>query len=390
MRITWVTRSFLDYRIPVYEEINRLCGNQLTVIYFSDVVPQRCQDKLKSILGKQAKGLTGELRLGGKKIENQAYANTGWLRIPLRPGLTRILKKTNPDIILSDGFFQWTYAALFANFLWQIPHIMCYERTLHTERNVSIIRTIGRKIAMKFINAICCNGIQTKKYLLNLGYPTDQLFLGNMSADSKEMQKSVAAFKPKVLSALKTKYNIAGPIFLYAGQLIPRKGIIELLSAWKEFSEKNPEPKLLLIGGGEQQKQTIEFVHNENIKGVKILGNVDYSDMAGFYAMADIFIIATLEDNWSLVVPEAMSCGLPIICSQYNGCWPELVKPENGWVFDPLDYVNFINTLNEAWDKRSNWEEMGQQSLRIVQDFTPEKVAQNIYSACLKVTGTTD
>ena len=50
MRITWVTRSFLDYRIPVYAELNRLCGNQLTVIYCADVVSERTQKKLRAAL----------------------------------------------------------------------------------------------------------------------------------------------------------------------------------------------------------------------------------------------------------------------------------------------------------------------------------------------------
>ena len=36
MKITWVTRSFLDYRIPVYQELNKLCGRNLTVIYYKD------------------------------------------------------------------------------------------------------------------------------------------------------------------------------------------------------------------------------------------------------------------------------------------------------------------------------------------------------------------
>ena len=251
-----MTRSFLDYRIPVYEEVDRLCGNQLTVIFFADVVPQRCQDKLKSILGKRARGLTGELRLGGKKFENQSYANTGGLRMPLRPGLTRILKKTNPDIILSDGFFQWTYAALFANFFWQIPHIMCYERTLHTERNVSKLRTKGRKTAAKYIDAICCNGVQTKEYLLKLGFPGDRLFLGNMAADFKGLQNSVKSILHDEIKKFKEIIRTEGKIFLYVGQIIPRKGVIELLKVWHQFTaEVFEEVTLILLGGGSKEKE---------------------------------------------------------------------------------------------------------------------------------------
>lgn len=47
MKITWVTRSFLDYRIPVYQELNKLCGRNLTVIYYKDIPPERTQKKIK-------------------------------------------------------------------------------------------------------------------------------------------------------------------------------------------------------------------------------------------------------------------------------------------------------------------------------------------------------
>jgi len=388
MKITWVTRSFLDYRIPVYKEVNRLCGNQLSIIYYADVVPDRCKDKLKNILGRRAIGLKGEIRLGGKKIENQSFANSGGIRIPLRPGLIRKLRETKPDVILSDGFFQWTYAAIAANMLWKIPHVMCYERTLHTERNVTKFRTIGRKLASSYINVVCCNGVQTKDYLMKLGFAEDRLFIGNMAADYLGLQSSVKEINVQGTNSLKDHINAKGISFLYVGQLIPRKGIMELLKAWEEFSiSLNPDAKLILVCGGEQENDVKSYISNHELKNVNVTGPVDYNEIATYYASADVFIIATLEDNWSLVVPEAMSVGLPIICSKYNGCWPELVKPENGWVFDPLEPEDFVQTLKEAWEKRSYWKAMGQKSLEIVLDFTPEKVANNIFNACLSVTG---
>lgn len=38
MKITWVTRSFLDYRIPVFKALDEMCGHQLTVVYYKDTL----------------------------------------------------------------------------------------------------------------------------------------------------------------------------------------------------------------------------------------------------------------------------------------------------------------------------------------------------------------
>ncbi|MDC3070896.1 glycosyltransferase [Bacteroidota bacterium] len=385
MKITWVTRSFLDYRIPIYEEINRLSNNQLIVIYNAEVTPLRCQEGLKKILGSRAVGLKGEIRFGGKKIENQTFANKGGLRIPLLPGLINKIKKSEPDIILSDGFFQWTYAALINNAIWQTPHLMLYERTKHTERNVSFLRYYLRQIASKFITAISCNGIQTKEYLQEFGIAEKKLFIGNMAADSSGLQNAISKISKNEILKLKKSFNLKEDVFLFVGQLIPRKGVIELIKAWKDFEKNFSNASLVLLGSGEQLELASDLLNKHRINNVCLPGKVDYSEVATFYAVADIFIIPTLEDNWSLVVPEAMSCSLPIICSKYNGCWPELVKKENGWVFDPLDTSNFNHTLNLAYKNKEKWKEMGESSAKIVSDFSTEKIANKIVNSCKEI-----
>tara|TARA_B110000238_G_scaffold200787_1_gene252345 strand:- start:466 stop:1635 length:1170 start_codon:yes stop_codon:yes gene_type:complete len=385
MKITWVTRSFLDYRIPVYAAINTLCNNNLTVIYFKDVVPERCQLKLKNIIGKRAIGLSGELRFGGKKLENQTFANQGGIRIPIRPGLLKIVKRTSPDIVLSDGFFQWSYSALLLNAIYRVPHLMCYERTTYTERNVSSLRVFARKIASKFISGVCCNGIETKTYLEKFGFPKEQLFIGNMAADIDGLKTSLLEVDENKIKSIKEKYNITGLVFLYVGQLIQRKGILQMLEVWNHFNGINTDINLLLLGDGEQLKEVTDYVEKNKMNSVKVLGRVDYSEVSTIYALSNIFIIPTLEDNWSLVVPEAMSCGLPILCSKYNGCWPELVQPSNGWVFDPLDSDNFTKTLEKALENKDKWKQMGKESLQIVDNFSPEKIAQQIFKSCEKI-----
>lgn len=385
MKITWVTRSFLDYRIPVYAAINKLCNNNLSVIYFKDVVPERCQEKMNAILGERAIGLKGEIRIGGKKKENQTFANNGGLRIPIRPGLLRKLKNTKPDIVISDGFFQWTYAALLLNAFYSIPHIMCYERTSHTERNVTFVRSSARKLASKYISGITCNGIETRNYLEKFGYPKYKLFIGNMAADTEGLKLALSKVNESKIQKIKEKYEIKGSVFLYVGQLIPRKGVMEMLENWRIFSLHKNNVNLLLVGDGEQLQEAKDYLEEHDLHSVKILGRIDYSEVSTIYALSDIFIIPTLEDNWSLVVPEAMSCSLPILSSKYNGCWPELVKPENGWVFDPLDKNNFIETLEKALINKDNWKNMGKASRKIVEDFSPNKIASQIYDSCKKV-----
>ena len=383
MKITWVTRSFLDYRIPVYEEVDKLSDNQLTVIYYADVVPERCQNKLRAILGDRAIGLSGEMRLTGKKSQPISKIKSKGIRIPLQPGLIKEIRRSEPDIMLSDGFFQWTYAALWLRLFKRIPHVMCYEGTPHTERNSGRIRTLYRKLSSKLIDRIACNGKLCREYVKSIGYPENKISNGNMAADFQTLSSNVESIEPKEKEKLKSDLGLNSVVYLFVGRLVEIKGVDKLLSAWKETFSKNDDVSLLVIGDGDQKAKLDSYIDQFNLKNVKLLGTIDHDTIYQYFAIANIFIIPTLQDNWSLVVPEAMSCKLPILSSKYNGCWPELVQPENGWVFDPLDENNLIDALKTSYNERNEWLEKGNVSYKLVQNFSPENVAQNIYDTCI-------
>lgn len=380
MRITWVTRSFLDYRIAVYRELNKLCNNELTVIYNAEVVPIHCQESLSELLQERAIGLKGELRIGGKKVDNASFANSG-LRIPIQKGLIAEIKKTKPQLLLTDGFFQWTYAAYWFRLFKRVPHIMLYERTKHTERHTPLWRTLFRKSLLPLIDAIGCNGTETFNYLKDtLKVNERKLFTGNMAVDNQLLADNVNAVKAEVLQEKdKTRH-----VFLYVGQLIPRKGLVELVETWELFSNQNPNIELLIVGAGPLENTLKNTIDNKQIESINFVGRVPYEDVPRYYAKAEVFIIPTLEDNWSLVVPEAMSCGLPIMSSKYNGCWPELVRKENGWVFDPLNEKDFLKTLETVVAEKGFWKQMGKESAKIVEEYSPKKIAKQIFKSINK------
>ena len=382
MRITWVTRSFLDYRIPVFAEVNRLCGDQLTVIFYRDVVPERCVEKLQKIIGDRAIGLSGELRLTGKKNAPVSSVKRQGIRIPWQPGLLKACRESRPEVLITDGFFQWTYAALLLRLFCRISHVMCYEPTAHTERHAGKLRTWYRKIASHAIDAICCNGSLCREYTLSLGIPESKISIGNMAADTDNLTARCSEVREDQKQALRQKYSLNGVVFIFVGRLVSLKGIMELLEAWRRNSLS---ATLLLVGEGPEQERLEAFCRENDLKNVVFAGAQDYDSLPVFYASADVFIIPTLQDNWSLVVPEAMACGLPVASSIYNGCHPELVHPENGWTFDPRNAEETAAMLKTIVTHNDDLKKMGEESRKIIRDHTPQKAAENIYNTCKKV-----
>lgn len=378
MRITWVTRSFPDYRVPVYQALDELCGHQLTLIYNGDVTPQRCKDKVRDILGDRAIPLFGE-----KTLSCAAYNG---IRIPFQKGLIKEIRKSKPEVLVSDDFFHWTYATLWVRLfnLKGIRHVMCYELTPLTGRNSSSLSIIYRKLVSRWIDSIDCNGSQTAEYVTKtLGYKRP-LAYGHTTADTESVATSVANTTDCQVEAVKSRYGLGGLTFLYIGQLIPRMGLMELLQAWK--SAKLADATLMIVGDGCQRAEIERYVADNALDGsVKIVENICNDDLGPYFRAADCFITPSLEDNWGIAVPQAMEAALPIACSVYNGCHPELVRPENGWTFEPLNTESTMATLKEISRSRDRLKSMGLQSRKLMADRTPQHAAQGIYDTCLKV-----
>ena len=373
MKIVWVTRSFLDYRIPVFKALKGLNKGEFKVIFNEDYIPDDVVTKVKKELGDSCIGLKGELTLGNKNTTNK-WANKG-LRIPFQTKLIKTIKSQKPDVIISDGFFQWTYAALWMRFIYKTKHIMCYERTHHTERNAQWFRIAYRKFVLRWIDAICCTGVLCSNYVKSLGSTEDKISFGHMVGDIDTFL-SVKQTESEVLNFHKNKDAVK---YIYVGRIVDAKGINELLLSWKKF-EKNKNVALYLIGDGPQKKKYENKSKDLGLTNVYFMGKVDYDNLPNYYQTANVFVIPTLEDNWSLVVPEAMANQLPILCSQYNGCWPEYVTKKNGWVFDPLDSSDFVEKLETSYNCDTLLE-FGKASNTIIKQFTPVHAAKAVIKA---------
>jgi len=77
------------------------------------------------------------------------------------------------------------------------------------------------------------------------------------------------------------------------------------------------------------------------------------SDPVPFYRAADVYVQPTLYDPCSLVVLEALACGLPVITSRDNGT-SELIRSgvEGGILDDPLDVTDLARHMTRFLDPR--------------------------------------
>lgn len=383
MKILWLSSWFGDYRVPVYDNLNRLSDGAFWIVCSEMETSELVRRKLREKLGDHAIIMPQQkiIRLGNADSD---FANSS-LALHWQQDLYSAIRNVKPDVIIVEGFGRWAPAGIIYSILHRKRLLMFYERTAWTERKAGWWRTLYRRLAGKAVDCFLSNGALSEQYLReNLGFSSAPIIRGCMSADSFYLHHDVEAeLEARHKADRETECRSGKGIrFLYVGRIVEPKGIRQLLEAWEIHHRSYSDDTLTLAGEGILLKEMCERYGDD--KGIIMAGYVSYDRIYSYYKECDVVVQPTLEDNWSLVIPEAMSCGRAVMCSIYNGGYPELVKDSvNGYSFDPLDKEDFVNAF--AKFHSANLLKMGRQGMMIEKNFSPEKAALRIYKACCPV-----
>lgn len=114
-------------------------------------------------------------------------------------------------------------------------------------------------------------------------------------------------------------------VFLFSGRLTPEKGAEELLKAFLEADV--PHARLVVAGAfffdskiASPFEVRLHRMAEQAGDRVIFTGFVDYSQMPGIYAMADVCVLPSIwDDPAPLAVIEAMASGRPLITTRSGG-----------------------------------------------------------------------
>ena len=125
-----------------------------------------------------------------------------------------------------------------------------------------------------------------------------------------------------------TKRNL-----LFLSRLHPKKGLDILIDAWIIIHKKFPDWNLLIIGPADD----LNYVNKLKIKlkeshaeRFQFIGEITGAQKFEYFFRSDLFVLPSYSENFGLVVAEALSCQVPVICSK-GAPWEDLNKHNAGW-----------------------------------------------------------
>ncbi|MDO7844080.1 glycosyltransferase [Sphingomonas immobilis] len=126
----------------------------------------------------------------------------------------------------------------------------------------------------------------------------------------------LARFAPRDRLAAKAAYDVAGPLVVSVGALIPRKGHEVVIDAVARL----PGVSLLIAGEGPSRGALEARIAALGVGDrVRLLGAIPHTDLPALIAAGDVMALASASEGLANAWVEALACGTPVVITDAGG-----------------------------------------------------------------------
>lgn len=166
------------------------------------------------------------------------------------------------------------------------------------------------------------------RYLLYNGFSEKRTTNLNKLEAIKKLGFNVKKFNVLMVSSLRICYS---------------KDPITFLKVAKYLQNKDKDIFFYLAGDGEMREELNNYVKNNCISNIKILGQ--RKDVELLFKAADISVLTSKDEGISNSILESMACGTPVIATSKGGTNEIINNNFNGYILNHKDYVSVSNKI---------------------------------------------
>lgn len=167
---------------------------------------------------------------------------------------------------------------------------------------------------------------------------------------------------------------------LFLSRIHPKKGIANLLQAWRDVAERHPDWQLI-IAGPDELDHTREMKTLANKLGVErcaFPGPLYGADKQRAYRQSSLYVLPTYSENFGMTVAEALAAGTPAIVTK-GAPWQGLEPEGAGWWID-IGAEPLAAALDEAFSLPVEALEQKGAAARdwMIRDFSWAKIGEDM------------
>jgi glycosyltransferase involved in cell wall biosynthesis len=225
------------------------------------------------------------------------------------------------------------------------------------------------KVAKRIPRLVTVSENSRRDIVSEMGVPEDRLHIVPVGVDQE-------SFRP-----MSNVARVPGRLMTTASADVPMKGLVPLLEAVAKLRVEREDVKLVVIGKQKDKSKIPAVLDRLGLKDVvEFVSGVPQERIVELYAEAEVAVVPSLYEGFSLPAIEAMACGVPLVATT-GGALPEVVGPDGVAALsvptnDPSALAIAIGRLLDDGDLRARIGEAGRK--RVLDRFTWRKSAEGM------------
>lgn len=376
----------IQYFSPLFQLLAREDAIDLMVLYCDDYGTHKknIHPEIGAIAGWDIPLLEG---YNYKFLKNNSWKPsifTGFFGL-INLEIFKVLKNERGSYLIVHGWARATnFLAIIAAKFTGVKLCLRAENPLNQEllkpKHILFLRKIFFKyFFFKLFDYFLYIGEQNKKLYEYHGVKKEKLIFTPYAVDNDRFKAEYEKYRDQKTEIRKElELPVDKRIILTSGKYIYKKRPMDLLKAFHLLNDE--KAALVFLGDGELRKEMENYIAANNLKNVYLTGFKNQSEVGKFFAAADIFVLPSgAGETWGLVVNEAMSFSLPIICSDIPGSAYDLVKENiNGFIFKLGDIEQLKIKLELLLNDISLRKRFSTKSYEIIDNYTFNQINNNI------------
>ena len=253
-------------------------------------------------------------------------------------------------------------------------------------RKVSAMQRLLLMGCARLSRAIITSSECSKKDIVALlGVPEEKVSVIHDGCDHAVFNAAPA--DPAAMAALRLRLGLDKPYILHHGTIQPRKNLKRLIEAFRLMLARNRSLDLDLVLAGQvgwAGDEVIEAARTcAGTKGRVILaGMLSEADLVLLIKGAELAVVPSLYEGFSLPMVESMACGAPTIASR-TSCLPEISGNVLAY-FDPLSIDDMAMCMQSALADSQMRERLREKGIAQASNFTWERCARETLDILMK------
>ena len=173
-------------------------------------------------------------------------------------------------------------------------------------------------------------------------------------------------------------------IFVTTGRLCWIKGWDLLLEALMSIKREFPDAILIFVGDGEDRANLEARAKALGVQeNVRITGFVPQSDVVRYINAADVCLVGSHREGWSLAMCEMIACGKAVVSTDVSGARDMVLSGKSGYVVEGRDPHNYAAAVQEAMTLTN----AGTYSLNLSEKYSVKTLADELAALWVPLKG---